>query len=277
MAKAKVKEYVEIPLNKLTFNTGQMRTSNTGEGINELAMNIKANGLLQPILVSPSDKKDGMFEVLLGQRRVLAYKSPHLNKNSIMCGILSEKVSEIEAKVISISENAMRKDPSSPDYKDACLYLFEKYGTIKAVVEKTGVPRHIISKYVKREALPDVLKKAIDKKEITLQDAVSADQAIWEDDAKKKLELAKEFSKMNPEQKRTTKKIVQENPGIEIKASKKIARNQTTYPLRLNLLEDMNKALNSYASAQEMTLVEAAEEILEDGLSAAGININPNE
>ena len=78
---------------------------------------------------------------------------------------------------------------------------------------------------------------------------------------------------MNPQTKKTVKKVVKVNPGITTHDAKKVAKKRTTYPLNLNLLEGFNKALVEYASGQEMDRIEAAEEILEEGLRSAGFGI----
>ena len=66
---AKLKEFKEIKLQDLAIGKGQVRLSEVGKDIDELAESIKKQGLLQPIVVCPAEK-EGKYEILLGQRRV---------------------------------------------------------------------------------------------------------------------------------------------------------------------------------------------------------------
>mgnify|MGYP001299536042 CR=1 FL=1 len=273
--KAKIKEYKELSLKSLSFSTGQTRTHDTGIGIEELALNIKTHGQIHPILVAPSAESKSKYEVIVGQRRVLAHQFPSFDKKTIMAGIYNRPLSEEEGKKISISENLARINPHSIDTKTTFQYFFDIYQNLKDVAKITGFPEAVVSQWSKRESLPKKLLALVDKKECSLQDAIDADTSVWGGDEKieEKIELAKSFKKMNPQTKKTVKKVVKENPGITTHDAKKVAKKRTTYPLNLNLLEGFNKALVEYASGQEMDRIEAAEEILEEGLRSAGFGI----
>ena len=134
---AKIIEYREISLNELVIGKGQARTHDLAKGIDELATSIKAQGLLQPILVCPA-RESGKLEILTGQRRFLAHKM--LKKERISAAILDERVEESQAKTISITENLIRRKLSGKELKDGILYLYNIYGSIKDVVETTGLP-----------------------------------------------------------------------------------------------------------------------------------------
>ena len=124
---ANIIEIKEIPLDALVIGKGQVRVRDVGKGIDELASSIKKLGLLQPIVVCDSDEP-GKYEILTGQRRFLAHKELH--KDTITACILDEKVDEAEAKILSVTENLVRRDPNSKDYIDACTWLYRKYGSI---------------------------------------------------------------------------------------------------------------------------------------------------
>ena len=68
-------ETQEIKLKELIIGKHQHRTQSVGSEIDELATNIKARGLLQPIrVVSADSPNDGKYEIIMGQRRFLAVK-----------------------------------------------------------------------------------------------------------------------------------------------------------------------------------------------------------
>jgi len=171
---AKVKQLKEIPLDKLVIGKGQVRTSDVGKEIDELAESIKTMGLLEPIVVCAGEMS-GTYEILTGQRRFLAHKL--LKKNTIMAAVLEKSVDASTAKAISITENLVRRDPNQTDLIDACTMLFKKYGSAKAVAQKTGLPYGKVCQYVKYDRLIPDLQKLVDKKVVDLKTALRAQDA----------------------------------------------------------------------------------------------------
>src|SRR5262245_57228077 len=125
-----VKEIKEVKLDDLVISKGQVRLSGVGEEIEELAASINKIGLLEPIVVCPAEKK-GQFEILTGQRRFLAHRM--LKKDTILACILDKRVDETTAKVISVTENLVRKDLNRRDLITACTALYKLYGSVKDV------------------------------------------------------------------------------------------------------------------------------------------------
>ena len=104
---AKIERFEDIPLDNLEIGTSQVRLSDVGEDIDELVDSIRKVGLLEPIVVAPPGPS-GKYEIILGQRRYLAHRL--LRAETIMAGILDKRVEEIEAKVLSVTENLVRRD-----------------------------------------------------------------------------------------------------------------------------------------------------------------------
>jgi ParB family chromosome partitioning protein len=100
----------------------QVRLRDVGKEIDELAESISKIGLLEPIVVYEAETP-GKFEIVTGQRRFLAHQE--LKKPTIMAAILDGKVDEAEAKVISVTENLVRRDLNSNDLIDTCTYLYK--------------------------------------------------------------------------------------------------------------------------------------------------------
>lgn len=273
---AKIVGFKEIALNKLKFSKGQMRTLNPGVEIEELAESIRVQGLLQPIVVALTDTK-GVYEILLGQRRYYAFKM--LKKDKIICGVVDKKVSLEEAKAISITENLMKRDPDSPDYRDGCIWLYKRYLSVEAVAKKTGISATKVRKYVAYDRLPKILKDAVDKREVQEKDAVDAtdsvlrDQKDWE---KKAYDIAKEFKSMNPQQKTITSRIMKENPKQTMETAKKIAKSQETFKIIIIVGAKMKTALDAFALAKGTTLTGAVYNLVEEGLSSTGLTEDEN-
>ena len=94
---------LEIEIKKIEPNHLNPRTSYTTEGIDELAGSIKTYGLLEPIIVR---KKDGFYEVVVGERRYRACKIAGLKK--IPCIVRDLKDEEVLE--FNLIENVMRED-----------------------------------------------------------------------------------------------------------------------------------------------------------------------
>ena len=156
---ATIKVVKEIPLKDLVIGKAQVRLRDVKKDVTELADSIRKIGLLEPIVVAPADKP-GKYEIITGQRRFLAHQE--LKKETILAAILDEKVDETTAKVISISENLVRRDLNRKDLIDACTALYLKYGSIQAVCDETGLPRSKVNDYVKYDRLEPKLRDLVE-------------------------------------------------------------------------------------------------------------------
>lgn len=265
--KGRIVDHKDIKISDLTLGReGQVRVSETGKDIDELAQSIEKTGLLQSIVVGPSATK-GKYEIIIGQRRFLAHKQLGLEK--IRCAILDRKLSEVEAKVLSVSENIIRTDLPSKDLKDVCTFLYNKYGTKKDVHAETGIPTKIISKYVRYDRLPKELKKMVDDGKVDINNAIDANDAVWDEEQnanEKRVELAITFAGMITQHKKRTAEIVKKSPGISVKRASQQAKKQISYTVKITQGPREYEALKKYAIDYHQRMEEAAAELVEEAL-----------
>ncbi len=220
---AKITDYRYIPLDDLVISTFQVRKDQVNAEIEELVENIRVNGLLQPIMVFPSPEIPGKYEIIMGQRRVLAHNElwaqGHLDKPEIMAAVADEHLTEIEATVLSLSENMMRRDLTRKDLIDACTKIFLHYGDINITVQKTGLSNNKVREYVQYVRLNPELKTLVDtgevdlKKALTAQDAARAFGGDKDQVIQNSVIFAKEISPMsNAAGKKFAKDISQASP-----------------------------------------------------------------
>jgi ParB family chromosome partitioning protein len=271
---AKIIEIKEIPLNELVIGKGQVRVRDVGKDIDELAASIKKQGLLQPIVVCESEEP-GKYEILTGQRRFLAHRL--LQMETITACVLDQKVDEIEAKLISVTENLVRRDPNSRDYIDACTWLYRKYGSIKAVADELGLSPSKVADYVKYDRLMPEMRKLVDEGQVEMRVALRAQDAAstsGDFDSEEGVKLAKEMSKMSgPQQKDIVRKI-KEKPSADVdevieaaKSGEKISQIVVTVGIVLH------QALKQYAKEEGSSLDEAARTLIEEGLTGKGYSV----
>lgn len=268
---AKIVEFRDIPLEELVIGAGQVRTRDVGKGIDELAESIRANGLLEPILVAPA-KQEGKYEIILGQRRFLAHVM--LGRETIVAGVLDERIDEMRAKVLSVTENLVRRDLNRRDLIDVCTYLYKQYGTMVAVAEETGLPYGEVSQYVKYDRLIPQLKEMVDEHGVELKTALRAQDAAatrGEIDPQDAVKLAKEMSGMIGAQQKKVQKALEGDPTASVdevienaKASGKITQVIVT------LGQQALVSLQQFARDEGTTQDDAAGALIEDGLQIKG-------
>lgn len=268
---AKIVEFAEIPLEKLQIGTSQVRLSEVGKDINELAESIRKQGLLEPILVAPIG--DDRYEIVLGQRRFLAHQS--LGLKTIRAGILSETVDEATAKVISVTENLVRRDLNRKDLIDVCTYLYKKYGSVGDVSRETGLPYGRVSQYVKYDRLMPELKKLVDSGQANLQAALRAQDAATvtggDSNPNDAVRLAVEMSGMSGAQQ---KKIVADrksDPDIDVDDAIEHAKSGGKITqIVVTLGVGAHGALTRFAGDEGSNLDDAALSLIEEGLTTKG-------
>lgn len=269
MSTAKIVEFRDMPLEDLTIGTSQVRTSDTGVEITELATSIAKVGLLQPIMVAPADA-EGKYEIVLGQRRFLACKQ--LGAETIKAAILNKKVDPIEAKIISFTENIMRRNLNSKDCVDVCTDLYRKYGSMKTVAEVTGLPYEHVTRYVKYERLLGGLKRLHDDGKVDLKTALLVNDAVGgEKEAEERaVNAALEMSKMGGDQKKRTAKIMFENPKKSVQDAVEEAKKQIRHQITIVQGVREYQALKDYAKGMGQNLEDAAGDLVEEALKSGG-------
>jgi ParB family chromosome partitioning protein len=107
----------KIPLSKIKPSENQPRKDRQ-KGIDELALSLKADGLLQPIVVARSPQGD-TYKIIAGERRYHAANSLHWQE--IECKIFDR--SEEEVYKLAIIENLQRENLTPYEEAEAFRYL----------------------------------------------------------------------------------------------------------------------------------------------------------
>jgi len=212
MTRQRKHKFAEIPVDQIDVGPTQARSRKVEENTDELAQSIQALGLINPITVYK--REDGRFELVTGQRRLIAVEK--LNWPTISAKVLLYTPSEIEAKAISLTENIMRTDLTLADLKDSIVMLYHRCGANAKTIQKTlGIPYGIVLDTIKYEALPSELKTMVDKGVVGVEIAKKATNFSTingEVDVKKAMLLAPELNRLLPAQIKKVKKIVKESP-----------------------------------------------------------------
>jgi len=176
--------------------------------------------------------------------------------------------------VYSLTENLLRKGLNQKDLIDACTALFRKYGTAKAVADKTGLRYDDVRAYVKYDRLHPKLKKLVDdgvvKQEVALkaQDAEESSDKFKPEEAVK---FAKEMASMSGAQR---KKIVKERKTQPTASADELIESAKTggkiIQIVVTLGAEEHRSLKAYADAEGTNMDDAARGLIEEGLTGKG-------
>lgn len=137
-----------VDVEKLMANKGQPRKIFKEKDLLELSESIKENGVIQPLIVI---EKDGMFEIVAGERRFRASKMAGLTK----LPVIIKRATKREAMVMSIIENVQRADLNCVEEALAYFQLMNEFElTQEEVAKKIGKERSTIANFLRILKLP---------------------------------------------------------------------------------------------------------------------------
>lgn len=160
-----------IPLKKLGVPPENLRLHNTDLELDDLEINIRANGQAQPILVYPLSDGSGNYEVLEGQRRLNAFdrlnqKYPKEGWNEIEVVIRSEPEDSNKKMAISLGANITQLPMTLDDIQKGVISLWQTLSNMKLVAEQYGISEKTAKKYVKGARLNERLHNATTSGEV---------------------------------------------------------------------------------------------------------------
>ncbi|SOE46125.1 Chromosome (plasmid) partitioning protein ParB [plant metagenome] len=114
-----------LPVTKMRAGKYQPRTRMDEGALAELAESIRAQGVMQPILVRPLDGDDqGKYEIIAGERRFRAAKLAGLKE----VPVLVREVPDENAAVMALIENIQREDLNPLEEAHGVRRLLDEFG-----------------------------------------------------------------------------------------------------------------------------------------------------
>lgn len=115
-----IKTEIKLDINQIEPNRGQPRTNFDEDAIIELADSIRQVGIIQPIVVQ---KRDGFFEIIVGERRWRAAKIAGLKE----VPVIIKDYSDQEILEIALIENLQRENLNPIEEAQAYRKLVEEF------------------------------------------------------------------------------------------------------------------------------------------------------
>ncbi len=144
-----------IPVDRVSPNPYQARTVWNPEDLRELAASVRANGVIQPIIVRPFQ---GAYQLIAGERRLRAAEMAGLAS----VPALVREVTDEQLFEWSLIENIHRRDLNAIERAKAYQrYLGAFSLTQTEAAERLGEDRSVVANYLRLLDLPDEIKQML--------------------------------------------------------------------------------------------------------------------
>ena len=152
----------ELAIDQVVPNPHQPRKVIDPEAIRDLAASIESEGLLQPIVVRPTDKG---YELIAGERRWRAHQ--YLEKPTILARLLD--ASDLSSASLSLIENLQREELNPVEEALGYQSLVSDFNLTQAeVAERMGKSRTHITNLMRLLQLDGELKRLLAEGELSV-------------------------------------------------------------------------------------------------------------
>ena len=147
-----------LPIQQIQPGKYQPRRHWNDEALDELAASIKAQGLIQPVVVRALGKD--CYELIAGERRWRAAQRAQLSELPALVKI----VPEASVPAMALIENIQREDLSPLEEADALKRLIDDFAlTHQQAADAVGRSRASVSNLLRLTELPASIKKLLDE------------------------------------------------------------------------------------------------------------------
>ncbi|MEM0910940.1 MAG: ParB/RepB/Spo0J family partition protein [Pseudomonadota bacterium] len=161
---AQESELQEIPVEFLVPGKYQPRKDMAAEALEELAASIKAQGIIQPIVVRKTNQ-DNNYEIIAGERRWRAAQLAKLE--NVPC--LVRDIEDNAAVAMSLIENIQREDLNAMEEAQALERLLTEFSlTHQEVAEAVGKSRTTVTNILRLNGLEESVKRLVEHGDIDM-------------------------------------------------------------------------------------------------------------
>ena len=159
----------ELPVDLLERGRYQPRVDMRQESLQELADSIRAQGLVQPIIVRPLDAAEGgaetRYEIVAGERRWRAAQLAGLDAIPALVRDMSNR----EAVAVGLIENMQREDLNPLEEAGALRRLVNEFDMTHAeAAGAVGRSRATVTNLMRLLELPDEVKELVEARSLNM-------------------------------------------------------------------------------------------------------------
>jgi ParB family chromosome partitioning protein len=224
-------ELSELPVDSIHPNPRQPRKRFDSDAQNGLAESVRAQGVVQPVLVR--SRAAGGWELIAGERRWRAARAAGMKTVPAVIRDADDR----DTLLLGLVENVAREDLSPVEAARAFAVLLDEFGlSLGEVAEKVGKSKPSVSNTVRLLELPDDVLAMIERKQLS-EGHARAVLAVPDQDGRRKLARA----------------IVQK--GLSVRAAERAARwaGAKTKPRRQQARLDPDLVARAKAAADRIT------------------------
>lgn len=173
----------EVAIGKLEPNRFQPRSHFDESGIEDLSESIKAQGVVQPIVVTPKGKS--RYTIIAGERRWRASKKAGLTKVPV---VIRDVANDQQLLELALVENIQRADLNPVEEAEAYRALSEKFDlSQEEIATRVGKGRTTITNFLRLLRLPNEVQDLMREGRLT---AGQARPLLSFEDPKQQITLA---------------------------------------------------------------------------------------
>jgi ParB family transcriptional regulator, chromosome partitioning protein len=224
-------QLISVPLELIHPSPRQARRRFEQEATAGLAESIRAQGLVQPVILRP--RSEGGYELIAGERRWRAAREADV---SALPAIVRE-ADDREALVLGLVENVAREQLSAVEEARAYAVLLDEFDlSLGEVAERVGNSKPTVSNRLRLLELPDDVLAMLERGELT-EGHARAVLAVPGNEGRRRL----------------ARQIVRQ--GLSVRAAERAARwaGARTKPRRKGILVDPEMAARARAAAERLT------------------------
>lgn len=153
-----------IPIEQLSPNPDQPRRDFQPNALQELAASLKSRGVLQPLIVRPHPRDDGLYQIVAGERRWRAAQLAQLHE----VPVIIRELDDTEVLEVALIENIQRADLNAIEEAASYRQLMDRFGhTQEQLAEALTKSRSHIANLLRLLTLPDQVQAWLKEGKLT--------------------------------------------------------------------------------------------------------------
>jgi len=202
-----------LAVNKLQAGKYQPRTRMDEGALAELAESIRAQGIMQPILVRPIDAGKGRYEIIAGERRFRAAQLAGLTE----VPVLVKDVADEHAAAMALIENIQREDLNPLEEAQGVKRLLDEFGlTHEQAAQAIGRSRSATSNLLRLLNLASAVQTMLLAGDIDMGHA----RALLAVDAATQIQLANQIIAKRLSVRDAEQLVTRADKGVSTKSSR---------------------------------------------------------
>ncbi len=224
-------EFQHLAIDVIQRGRYQPRTNFNLDALQELADSIKAQGVVQPIIVRPLSATPGQFELVAGERR---WRAAQLAGLHVIPAIVRD-IPDQEAMAVALIENIQRQELNPIEEAKALVRLVDEFGlTHQEAADAVGRSRVSVSNLLRLLTLETDVRHMLEDGQLEMGHA----RAILGLEAAKQMQAARQVVKKGLSV-RETEQLVRRLNKPESEKPKKAGLDPDTRRLQEDLSEKL--------------------------------------